>query len=160
MLSFRNYSYFLGTIVLLTAVGGCSSSRLSQGILSENFHKQSTLISVSTESGQATMVNTTPAKTCLNSINNQSSNCVQLPAIKSTQHLDEIYQQIVSQLGGASREKLINSQLAWETFVEAQCDFETRGFDSVTLSSPIRDRCLDKMTQQRTQDLKRYLTSN
>jgi uncharacterized protein YecT (DUF1311 family) len=71
----------------------------------------------------------------------------------------------VSQLGGASREKLINSQLKWVTFGEAECSFETRSFDDSTQFSLIgdetkptlRDRCLDNMAQQRTQDLTRYL---
>lgn len=158
MQSFKNSPRFLGTIVLLALVGGCSF-QLSQAILSKNSQKPLTSINLAAEPLQATLIKATPAKTCLNFTNNHSNNCPQLADSANAQRLDE-YQQLVSQLGGASRQKLINSQLAWETFMEAQCDFETRGFDSITLSSSVRRHCLDTLTQQRTQNLKRYLTSN
>jgi uncharacterized protein YecT (DUF1311 family) len=83
--------------------------------------------------------------------------CNQLAASTAEQRLDRVYQQLVSQLGGASREKLINSQVAWVSFVEAQCGFETRGFDNGMQPSPVRDRCLERLMQQRTQDLTSYL---
>ena len=87
----------------------------------------------------------------------QMNECNQLAASTAEQRLDRVYQQLVSQLGGASREKLINSQVAWVSFVEAQCGFETRGFDNGMQPSPVRDRCLERLMQQRTQDLTSYL---
>jgi len=146
---------FLGTIVLMTLSVGCSSSQLSSCILSKSSAQPATSLSLSTEPAQATLATAMTAKTCLNSNQTQTSECPQL-AVKSTKHLEEVYQQLVSGLGGASREKLINSQLAWATFVDAQCSFETRGFDDSTSSSPAHNRCLDGMTQQRIQDLQRY----
>jgi uncharacterized protein YecT (DUF1311 family) len=142
------------TIALMAITVGCSYY-LSQGRLFKTT-KLATSLNLATEPAQATLTNSSPAKTCLNSNQVQTNDCSQL-AVKSTQHLEEVYQQLVSQLGGASREKLINSQLAWTTFVEAQCGFETRGFNDSTSSSSVRNSCLDGMTQQRIQDLQRYL---
>lgn len=141
---FNNSPCFVGTFILLTLVSGCSSQILSKS-------PQKSLISPA----QATMVHLNQAKTCLN----QTNDCSQLPATatKSQQHLDATFQQLVSQLGGASREKLINSQLAWENFVEAKCRFDLRGNIS-NLSSSVSSRCLDTLIQQRTQDLKQHLT--
>jgi uncharacterized protein YecT (DUF1311 family) len=164
MIGFGNTHGFFGTIVLLTLTAGCSSSQLSQRILSKISQKPSTCISLSSEPSQATLVTstkpTTQARNCQN-----FNQCPELTASAAQQRLEEVYQQLVSQLGGASREKLINSQLKWVTFVEAQCSFETRGFDDSTQFSlvgdetkpTLRDRCLDSMAQQRTQDLTRYL---
>lgn len=158
MISFSNPRCFLGIIVLLTLFCGCSSCQISQAILSKSSQKSATSQGFSTESAQATLVTSTQAKTCSNSEQTQINDCPQLAA-KSTKRLEQVYQQLVAQLGGASREKLINSQLTWSNFVEAQCSFETRGFDHNTSSSPVRSRCLDGMTQQRTQDLQRYLSN-
>ena len=159
MINFRNSPHFFGTIVLLTLTAGCSSTQLSQGILSKISQKTSTSLSLSTEPAQATLVTSTKqtsqAKNCQN-----SNECPELATSASQQRLEEVYQKLVSKLGGASREKLINSQLAWVKFVEAQCNFETRGFAHDISSSPIRDRCLDSMAQKRTQDFNRYLTSS
>lgn len=149
MISFNKIGITI-TIALMAITAGCSS-HLSQGRLFKTA-KPATSLNIATKSAQATL----PAKTCLNSNQSQTNDCPQL-AVKSTKHLEEVYQQLVSQLGGASREKLINSQLAWTTFVEAQCGFETRGFNDSTSSSSVRNSCLDGMTQQRIQDLQRYL---
>jgi uncharacterized protein YecT (DUF1311 family) len=173
MISLSNARCFLGTIVLLTITGGCSSPQLSQGTLSKIPQKPSTSTSLSTLPAQAATVagqaatlvssteSTTQQKNCKTfPSNTQANECSQLTASPAEQRLDRVYQQLVSQLGGASREKLINSQLAWVSFVEAQCGFETRGFDSGTQSSPVHDRCLERLMQQRTQDLNGYLGSS
>lgn len=158
MISLNKTRYFLGTIVLISLAVGCSSCQLSQGILSKSSQKSETSLGLSAEPVQAAVMTSIPAQTCLNA-KTPTHDCPQL-AGKSTKHLEEVYQQLVSELGGASREKLINSQLAWATFVEAQCGFETRGFDDSTSFSSVRNRCLDEMAQQRIQDLQRYLISS
>lgn len=155
MISFSKTRCFRNTIILITLALGCSSCQ-SQDILSK-IQKPSTSLNLSTQPAQAASVTSTPTQTCLKSHQTPTNHCPQL--VKSTKRLEEVYQQLVSQLGGASREKLINSQLAWATFVEAQCSFETRGFDDSTSSSSVFSHCLDGMTQQRTQDLQRYLIS-
>jgi uncharacterized protein YecT (DUF1311 family) len=173
MISFSNTHCFLGTIVLLTITAGCSSPQLSQGTVSKVPQKPSTSTSLSTLPAQAATVvgqaatlvssteSTTQQKNCKTfPSHTQAHECSQLTASPVEQGLDRVYQQLVSQLGGASREKLINSQLAWVSFVEAQCGFETRGFDNGTQSSPVRDRCLERLMQQRTQDLNGYLGSS
>jgi uncharacterized protein YecT (DUF1311 family) len=152
---------------------GCSSPQLSQGTLPDIAQKPSTSTSLSPLSAQsataavlpATLVTSTqPAaqsKDCNTSQSTtQINECAQLATSTADKQLDQVYQKLVSQLGGASREKLINSQLAWTSFVEAQCGFETRGFDKGTQLSPFHDRCLERLTQQRTQELKSFLASN
>jgi uncharacterized protein YecT (DUF1311 family) len=159
MISFSNARCFLGTIIFVSLSAGFSVSQLSQGILSRSLAKPAPPHFLSTESAQATLVTAIPGRNCLNS-KTQTNNCPQLDNLKSTKRLEEVYQQVVSGLGGASREKLINSQLAWVSFAEAQCGFETRGFDDGASSSSVHSRCLDAMTQQRIQDLQRYLISS
>jgi uncharacterized protein YecT (DUF1311 family) len=159
MISFNKTPGFLGTIILTTVALSCSSCQLSQGILSQSSQKSVTALNLSTEPAQATSVTSTAVQTCWNS-ETQTTKCDQLDNLKSTKRLEEVYQKLVSGLGGASREKLIKSQLAWATFVEAQCSFETRGFDDSTSSSSVRSHCLDDMSQQRIQALQRYLISN
>ncbi len=155
MISFSKNRCWRDTILLITLALGCSSCQ-SQDILSK-IQKPSTSLNLSTQPAQAASITSTPKQTCLKSNQTPTNHCPQL--VKSTKRLEEVYQKLVSGLGGASREKLINSQLTWATFVEAQCSFETRGFDDITSSSPVHNRCLDGMTQQRTQDLQRYLSS-
>jgi uncharacterized protein YecT (DUF1311 family) len=171
MISFSNLPCFVRTIFLLMLTTGCTSVQLTQDQISQAPQQTSTSTNLATEPAQAataesaTLISSNKpviiGKNCLNLAKTQTSDCSQ-----AEQSLDQAYQQLVSQLGGASREKLINSQVAWMAFAETQCSFETRGFDRSRSSpqdnwaKPALRGCLDTMSQQRTQDLKRYLNFN
>lgn len=67
---------------------------------------------------------------------------------QADRELNQVYQQIVSR---GTWPELRNAQLAWIAFRDANCEFEGYG------SSANNNLCLIRMTEERTQELERYL---
>jgi uncharacterized protein YecT (DUF1311 family) len=158
MITFDNGRRLLSAVILAALTAGCSSPQLSQGTLSTR------LATLSDQSGNAALPPAALVTSTESVAQQKDCNRTQINDCAATspteKQLDQVYQKLVFQLGGASREKLIESQSAWSSFVEAQCGFETRAFDAGTQSSPFQERCLERLTQQRTQELESYLMSS
>ncbi|MGY2460821.1 lysozyme inhibitor LprI family protein [Vreelandella sulfidaeris] len=69
--------------------------------------------------------------------------------------LNEAYQVLVDQLSNnvASLEKLRAAQRAWIGFRDAECAFESSAVEGGSAQPMIRNRCLESVTQARTQTL-------
>ena len=72
--------------------------------------------------------------------------------------LNQIYQQLIPQLRGEQKQRLIQAQRTWIQFRDQTCRFESSQVLGGTAEGLFFTNCLTKVTQQRTQDLQRYLT--
>ncbi|XHR84648.1 MAG: lysozyme inhibitor LprI family protein [Gloeotrichia echinulata GP01] len=71
--------------------------------------------------------------------------------------LNRVYQQFLPKLDKYRKQKLINAQQTWIKFRDASCEFERSGYEGGSIAPTIYFGCLEKATQQRTQQLQEYL---
>lgn len=67
--------------------------------------------------------------------------------------LNDVYRQVRTSLTGRRKQQLIAAEQAWIGFRDAHCTFQVSKLDTTT-SSQSYFSCLQRMTQERTQELK------
>ncbi|MAM59054.1 MAG: hypothetical protein CMN25_17205 [Salinicola sp.] len=70
--------------------------------------------------------------------------------------LNTTYDEIMGRLDGDSRERLKTAQRAWIEFRDAECDFVSGPTSGGSANSMVKAGCLEDLTRQRTETLKRY----
>ncbi|BAZ01186.1 hypothetical protein NIES37_51850 [Tolypothrix tenuis PCC 7101] len=86
--------------------------------------------------------------------------CAQISYQNADKKLNQVYQKLVPTLSSSSKKKLITAQQAWIKFRDASCEFERSQYEGGTIAPSIYFGCLEKTTQQRTQQLQEYLNSD
>ncbi|AFZ11416.1 protein of unknown function DUF1311 [Crinalium epipsammum PCC 9333] len=71
--------------------------------------------------------------------------------------LNQVYRQLTSKLAGTEKQRLVEAQLAWIKYRDKNCDFETYSSRNGTGYSVFLRECLQRITQQRINDLKQYV---
>lgn len=72
--------------------------------------------------------------------------------------LNQVYQKIIGSISGEQQKILITAQQAWIKFRDRNCNFETYRSRSGTGYEIFRNGCLERLTEQRTADLEKYLS--
>lgn len=72
--------------------------------------------------------------------------------------LNQVYQKIIGDVSGEQEKILISAQQAWINFRDRNCNFKTYGSRGGTGYEIFRNGCLERLTQQRTMDLEKYLS--
>jgi len=67
------------------------------------------------------------------------------------------YQQLLPKLQRSRKQKLIAAQQAWIKFRDSSCEFESSQYEGGSIAPSVYLNCLEKLTQQRTQELQEYL---
>lgn len=70
--------------------------------------------------------------------------------------LNRVYDELMAQLDDANREKLVEAQLAWIEFRDANCEWEAFRFEGGTIQPSMRLGCLERLTRDRTLTLQNY----
>ena len=83
--------------------------------------------------------------------------CAQLFYQNADKKLNQIYQQLLPKLERSRKQKLVAAQQAWIKFRDTSCEFERSGYEGGSIAPTIYFSCLEKTTQQRTQQLQEYL---
>ena len=74
------------------------------------------------------------------------------------QKLNQVYQKILGRVSGEQEKILISAQQAWIIFRDRNCNFETYRSRGGTGYEIFRNGCLERLSQQRTTDLEKYLS--
>ncbi|BAY63363.1 hypothetical protein NIES22_34500 [Calothrix brevissima NIES-22] len=116
-----------------------------------------------------TMANTTPETLNiklaqkLNCNNAQTqveiNQCAQLSYQNADKKLNQVYKKLLPTLSSSRKQKLITAQQAWIKFRDTSCEFERSQYEGGTIAPSIYVGCLERITQQRTQQLQDYLNS-
>ena len=84
--------------------------------------------------------------------------CAGQAAKASDRELNRVYRQVRAKYKGTAQDnRLVTAQLAWIRFRDAECAVAAGRFEGGTIAPMIYAGCVDRLTQQRTQDLKGYL---
>ncbi|MDF5725755.1 MAG: lysozyme inhibitor LprI family protein [Rhizonema sp. PD37] len=85
--------------------------------------------------------------------------CSQQSYQAADKQLNQVYRQVISNLNGEARQLLNTAQQAWIRFRDNNCDFEVYDNRGGTGYEIFRNGCLERVTKQRTKDLRAYLSS-
>jgi uncharacterized protein YecT (DUF1311 family) len=84
--------------------------------------------------------------------------CAATLAQTADARLNQVYQQVRDRYQGTAQASLlIDAQLAWIDFRDANCTFASERFAGGTLAPLIYSNCIAEMTQQRTSELEQFL---
>ena len=84
--------------------------------------------------------------------------CAGQAAKVSDRKLNQVYRQVRVNYKGTSQEtRLVTAQLAWMKFRDAECAVAAGRYEGGSMAPMAYAGCVDRLTQQRTQDLKGYL---
>ena len=84
--------------------------------------------------------------------------CAGQRAKASDRKLNQVYRQVRASYKGSSQDdRLVTAQLAWIKFRDAECTVAAGRFEGGSMAPMVYAGCIDRLTQQRIQDLKRYL---
>jgi len=84
--------------------------------------------------------------------------CAALKADEADEQLNQVYRQLRAKIKGSSQERrLINAQLAWIKFRDADCDYAKGRYEGGSIVPTIYASCLSRLTEQRTRELADYL---
>ncbi len=84
--------------------------------------------------------------------------CIRLNYEASDKRLNQVYQQLIFQLSGEERALLSEAQIGWIKLRDKTCEFEVYTSRGGTGYRGFLNECLDRMTNQRTAELEKYLT--
>jgi uncharacterized protein YecT (DUF1311 family) len=59
-----------------------------------------------------------------------------------------------------ARRSLVEAQRAWIRFRDAECEFDTKGYEGGSIRPMLFSECQERVTEQRTADLNAYLSCN
>jgi len=71
--------------------------------------------------------------------------------------LNENYKALMSRLDGGNRDRLRDAQRAWLAFRDKECAFKAQGHEDAALAKSAHASCIEKLTAQRAEQLKREL---
>ena len=96
---------------------------------------------------------------CKNPITQLDMNiCAGRAAKASDRELNQMYRQVRAKYKGTAQDdRLVTAQLAWIKFRDAECAVSAGRFEGGTMAPMVYAGCVDRLTQQRTKDLARYL---
>jgi uncharacterized protein YecT (DUF1311 family) len=83
--------------------------------------------------------------------------CIRLRYEAADRRLNDVYKQLLSKLSREERSLLSEAQKGWIQLKENNCDFEVYGSRLGTGYRGFLNECLERMTQQRTAELEKYL---
>lgn len=83
--------------------------------------------------------------------------CIRLRYEASDKRLNEVYKKLVVALSGEEKALLVDAQLGWIKLRDKTCEFEVYRNRGGTGYQGFLNECLDRMTQQRTAELEKYL---
>ena len=83
--------------------------------------------------------------------------CIRLRYEAADRRLNEVYKQLIAKLSREERSLLAESQKGWIQLKENNCDFEVYGSRGRTGYRGFLNECRERMTQQRTAELEKYL---
>jgi uncharacterized protein YecT (DUF1311 family) len=83
--------------------------------------------------------------------------CIRLRYEASDKRLNEVYKKLVAALNGEEKALLVDAQLGWIKLRDKTCEFEVYRNRGGTGYQGFLNECLDRMTQQRTAELEKYL---
>ena len=73
--------------------------------------------------------------------------------------LNQVYPQVIAKYKGTAQEdRLIDAQISWIKFRDLECTFAKKRFEGGSIAPMVYSNCLKRLTIQRTQGLKVYLT--
>ena len=85
--------------------------------------------------------------------------CAAQAAKNADQQLNQAYQKAIAKFKGTPQEKqLVDAQLNWIKFRDADCAFSSDRFKGGTIAPMIHSGCIARLTQQRTKELESYAT--
>lgn len=85
--------------------------------------------------------------------------CSQQSYQAADKKLNQVYQQVISSLDSEPKQLLITAQQSWIKFRDNNCNFEVYNYRGGTGYEIFRNGCLERLTKQRTRDLRDYLSS-
>ncbi len=98
-----------------------------------------------------------PQANCLNPTSNiEYKFCAYQDYLSADRRLNQVYQQITSSLSGGERQHLVEAQLAWIKFRDANCNFEVYRNLGGTGYGGFLSNCLTRMTRARTVELQKW----
>jgi uncharacterized protein YecT (DUF1311 family) len=74
--------------------------------------------------------------------------------------LNQVYRQLIAEVSGEEKQRLIAAERAWIGFRDASCKFEAAQALGGTLEGLLFTGCLAEMTGDRTSDLEKYLAQS
>jgi uncharacterized protein YecT (DUF1311 family) len=84
--------------------------------------------------------------------------CAGQTAKQEDDELNSVYQELRKELDGTDREeRLIDAQLAWISFRDADCAYVASQFEGGSQQPQVTNDCIARLTRQRTTQLKEYL---
>lgn len=85
--------------------------------------------------------------------------CAAEDAKKADRRLNQTYQKAIAKFKGTPQEKqLVDAQLVWIKFRDADCAFSRDRFQGGSMAPMVYSTCIARMSQQRTKELEGYLT--
>lgn len=101
-----------------------------------------------------------PAKTadpCPNArTDSEMSACAAQKYKQADAELNRVYQELM-RAAGAADQKLKTAQLAWLKFRDAECDYQTAGYEGDSMRPMVYNFCLADVTTARTKQLRNSL---
>jgi len=89
--------------------------------------------------------------------NMEYKECVRAEYKKSDRELNLVWKQVISQMSGDAKERLIDRQLAWIENRDTACDRETQDNRRGSGYRAFLNLCLRRVTIERTEFLRDYL---
>lgn len=157
----RSPTYWIVTTVFLASTAGYFASKQTQvmtiTLVPSAFAKAPPSLHAQSTSTQAPPSNQTVTEqpNCKKSRTQIEINaCTKLSAASADKKLNQVYQQLRAQIEDLQQKKLlINAQLAWIKFRDANCEFEKSRFAGGTIAPSIYFSCIEQVTKQRTKEL-------
>lgn len=84
--------------------------------------------------------------------------CADQQAKAADQVLNQVYRKVRGKYKGTAQDnQLVNAQLAWIKFRDAECQFASDRFKGGSIAPMAYAKCLGRLTKQRTEALQSYL---
>lgn len=88
------------------------------------------------------------------------NDCAARLAETADQDLNDVYQTVRDKYKDTPQgDRLVDAQLAWIAFRDANCQFASSRFEGGSIAPLIYSNCVERMTKQRTAELKAYGTN-
>ncbi len=98
---------------------------------------------------------------CTNQVTQSDMNeCAYKDLKNANEDLNNIYQALLSTLGGSEKKALIKAEKAWIGFRDSECDYEASASLGGTLHPLEIAGCQTKLSSSRTAELKKILANN
>ncbi|MBP0000331.1 MAG: DUF1311 domain-containing protein [Cyanobacteria bacterium SID2] len=137
------------TIGLALLCAGCQGTEIAEDETSGTIAHASTVDRVDrTNSPPTNSIDCSNPQTSI-----EMNDCAAHKYDRADARLNRTYDELIARLDKTNREKLIDSQLTWLQFRDANCEWEASDYNGDPLQTSVRLGCLERLTQQRNQDL-------